>query len=201
MKKPETVCITPSQVESMAVAIWGTDWRTHILPYLGISYSQLHRYMTIYGGQSIPRPVALAMHYAHDAIKADKPVPTLPTIPASESIAVKFKAIKKEKPVRVNNDAPEIDIFATAPAKQPEKPVEEPKAETPAPAPEKPKAAPKAAAKPKEPAKAKAPAKPKAEPKAKAPAKVKETVAKAKAAPAKPAEKKKPVRRAPVTKA
>lgn len=195
MKKPETVCITPSQVESMAVAIWGVDWRTHILPYLGVSYSQLHRYMTIYGGQSIPRPVALAMHYAHDAIKADKPLPVLPAIPASEAVAVKFKAIKKEKPVRVNNDAPEIDIFATAPAKEPEKPVEEPKTETPAPAPEKPKAAPKAAVKPKEPAKAKA------EPKAKAPAKVKETVAKAKAAPAKPAEKKNPVRRAPVTKA
>jgi len=156
------ICITPQQVESMAVTIWGTDWRTHILPYLGISYSQLHRYMTIYGGQSIPRPVALAMHYAHDAIKADKPLPSLPDIPASEAVAVKFKQVKK-----------------------PEKPVEEPKAETPAPAPEKPKAAPKAAAKPKE----------------KAPAKVKETVAKAKAAPAKPAEKKKPVRRAPVTKA
>ncbi len=187
----KTVNITPTQMESMSITIWGTDWRQKILPYLGISYSQLHRYMTVYGGQSIPRPVALAMHYAHDSIVNDKPLPTLPEIPASEVRPVKFTHVKKPKPERVNNDAPEIDIFGDIETEEPDNTQQ---AEDPAPEPEKPEPAPKAAAKPKE----KAPAKKPATPKAKAPAKPK---AEKKLAPAKePAEKKKPVRRAPAKK-
>lgn len=185
----KTVCITPANLESMALAIWGTNWRKEILVYLGISYSQLHRYMMIYGGQTIPRAVALAMHFAYESVKADKPVPTLPEIPASEAVPVKFAYPKKERVEKVSNEAPEIDIFGEPESNEEEKP------ETPEPEPEKPETPPAAPEKPK-----KAPAK-KAEPgKPKAPAKPKAMAAK-KPAPAKAPEKKKPVRREPVKKA
>lgn len=159
------IVMTPQQFETMAVTIWGSEWRTPVLAYLGISYSQLHRYMTIYGGQTIPRPVALAMNYAHDCVNADKPVPVLAEFAASEAVPVKFVPTKKERPERVNNDAPEIDIFAETPAPEEKAP------EPPPTAPEKPKKAPAKKPAPAKPAKAtKAPAKPKEKPAA-APAK------------------------------
>lgn len=180
----------------MALAIWGTNWRKEILVYLGISYSQLHRYMMIYGGQTIPRAVALAMHFAYESVKDDKPVPTLPEIPASEAVPVKFAYPKKERKEKTSNEAPEIDIFGEPESKEESAPetTDEEKQEA---APEAPAPAETPPATPEKPKKA--PAKKAAPAKAKAPAKPKEAAAK-KPAPAKAPEKKKPVRRAPAKK-
>lgn len=179
----DRVVITPAGLELLCTELWGEAWRAAFSEWTGITYSQLHRYMTIYNGQRIPKIVVLALVGLRDLRDLGKAGPDVSVFEAdlSEAIPVKHIQKKKERPVRVSNDAPLIDIFGTG-APEPEP--------TPAPAPEPAKARPattkartgkagpetgkagpetgqgraKSAAKAKKPAAAKAPAPAKARP-------------------------------------
>lgn len=196
------VPVTPEGLEMVCKEIWGEKWRQAFSDATGISYSQLHRYMTFYKGQVIPKIVILALVAIRDLADAKRPFPDV--TPFEDDIAnvkpVKFVQQAKPKPERVDNDAPltdwgdfgddtptegvetdhmgdaEFAEFAAQAETAPEPetaPIEPPKAETkPVKKPAKPKAA----------AKAKAPAKPAAKP-AKKPAKADPAAATAKAKP------------------
>ena len=136
--KIETIHMTPADLQSTAIDIWGKDkWRGQFQDVLGISYSQLHRYMTVYKGQQIPRIVAMSMAMLKALKDADIDMPTLPDYKAADLVPVKFVWEKKPKPVRIDNDAPEEDFFGTAPKASAAAKVET----APAPEPEKPQAA------------------------------------------------------------
>lgn len=135
----DRVVITPAGLELLCTELWGEAWRAAFSEWTGITYSQLHRYMTIYNGQRIPKIVVLALVGLRDLRDLGKAGPDVSVFEAdlSEAIPVKHIQKKKERPVRVSNDAPLIDIFGTgAPEAAPEP---EP---TPAPAPEPAKARP-----------------------------------------------------------
>lgn len=121
----ETIHLTPKALESIAVELWGEDkWRAQVQDALGISYSQLHRYMTVYRGQRIPRVVALAMT-AMVTLKRNEIALETPKFVAADLKPVKFIWEAKPKTVRVINDAPEIDLFGSGP-EEPEKPKDAP---------------------------------------------------------------------------
>jgi len=128
------VFMTPASLEFVAKEIWGDKWRDDFQSTLGISYSQLHRYMTIYGGQRIPKIVALSLIMLREFKEREIPSPTLAgfEVDASEAVPVKFVQEKKVRPAKIDRDAPDIDLFGDAPEpeKQPEQAVEAP--ETPA---------------------------------------------------------------------
>lgn len=131
----DRVVITPAGLELLCTELWGEAWRAAFSEWTGITYSQLHRYMTIYNGQRIPKIVVLALVGLRDLRDLGKAGPDVSVFEAdlSEAIPVKHIQKKKERPVRVSNDAPLIDIFGTG-APEPEP--------TPAPAPEPAKARP-----------------------------------------------------------
>ena len=204
------VHITPAGLEALAKEIWGDAWRAKFSDVLGISYSQLHRYMTVYNGQRIPQVVVVALEGLR-LLTTGTTNDTLVYIgtyrkPVADAVAVKFVQEKKERPGRATDPTPMVDFFGTDEPAEESDMVEAPgdhlpeaadlmaQTETAAPpvadplpvAPIEDKPAPKA--KPKraalaKPAKAAAPAKPKdpAKPKAAAPAKAKKP-AKGKAA-------------------
>ena len=188
------VHITPAGLEALAKEIWGDAWRARFSDVLGISYSQLHRYMTVYNGQRIPQVVVVALEGIRLLGKAAGLTPVISEYrrPVADAVAVKFVQEKKERPARATDPTPMVDFFGVdEPAEPvadvtPEEPAAPPVADPLPVAPIEDKPAPKA--KPKraalaKPAKAAAPAKPKApsKPKAAAPAKAKKP-AKGKAA-------------------
>lgn len=194
MKKAKTatqVWITPAMIQEASIKLFGENWRLGFREFFDMSYSQLHRYMAVYNGQTVPKSVALALDMALTLKANDLELPTLKDwiTPIADVKPLLFVPEKKPKVVRPNNDAPEIDLFGdpepteteqkqdapeTKPATEPEPnrtetetkpdPKPDPKpAKKPAKKPaSKPKAKPAAPAKPK----AKAPAKPKAKAKA-----------------------------------
>jgi hypothetical protein len=150
------VHITPAGLESLCKDIWGDMWRAKFTEVTGITYSQLHRYMTIYKGQMIPQIVVVALVALRD-LKHHNVTSSLITEyrrPIGEATPVKFVQEKKVRPAKPDTDAPLVDFFA-----DPE-PVKAPEPEA---APEPQQAAKKPAKAKTEPAKAK-PAKAKTEP-------------------------------------
>lgn len=112
----ENVHITPAKVEEIGLEVWGERWREEMAKFLGISYSQLHRYMTIYKGQQIPKVVAVALIMRRQFLH-DNALPNFDSFvaPASESKPVKFVQVAKPKPEKPDLDAPVIDMFGEAP--------------------------------------------------------------------------------------
>jgi hypothetical protein len=131
-KDPDSkVFITPAGLEMLCKEIWGEGWRSAFSDWTGISYSQLHRYMTVYNGQRIPKIVVLALVGLRDLGDLGKAPPDVSAFEAeqSASVAVKFQAEKKIKPVRERRDAPLIDMFGDddpEPPAPPESPPESP---------------------------------------------------------------------------
>lgn len=146
-KELEThVHITPAGLETLSRDIWGDQWRAKFSEVTGISYSQLHRYMTVYNGQMIPQVVVVALEGLRMLKTGPEGTPMLSIAeyrrPIAEATPVKFVQEKRPKPERINNDAPIEDYFglgeptkepATPAAPEPAATVEEPPA---APAPE-----------------------------------------------------------------
>lgn len=116
----KTVHMTPATVETIGLELWGEKWREEIAKFLGISYSQLHRYMTVYKGQTIPRVVATALILRrHFGDGTDMPDLDMHSAPLAEATPVKFVQVKKPKPERPDNDAPLIDLFGGTPEPAP----------------------------------------------------------------------------------
>ena len=149
------VHITPAGLETLCKEIWGDSWRSKFSEVTGLTYSQLHRYMTVYKGQMIPRIVVLALEGLRMLQTGPKGEPMIDIDqyrrPIAEATPVKFVQEKKVRPARPDTDAPLVDFFsetkappAPEPIPEPAKP--EPKAKpvkAPAAAPAKAKAAPK----------------------------------------------------------
>lgn len=139
MEKPAIgkVFLTPAALQEAAIELWGEEkWRGAFQTHLGISYSQLHRYMTVYKGQRIPQTLAMVLHLLRTVKAAGVTVPPLPMYPAADLTPVKFEWVKKPKIARPDNDAPEEDFFGLG-STAPETSAPEPeKAEQPAPKPE-----------------------------------------------------------------
>lgn len=137
-KAVEQVYMTPAALQEAAIELWGADkWRGAFSEHTGISYSQLHRYMTVYKGQRIPQTLAMVMHLLMTLKVNDIELTPLPMFPVTDLKPIKFEWVKKPKPERPNNDAPEEDFFSTDDP-EPETPAPEPeKAADPAPEPEK----------------------------------------------------------------
>jgi len=187
--KTKTAYMTPEHIEKLSIKLWGKEgWRTKFQDFFDMSYSQLHRYMTVYHGQTIPKPVALALDMALTLQMNEIDLPDLKdyATPIADVKPIKFVPEKKPKVVRPSNDAPIVDLFgdddettetAPEPTEQqaPAEPTTEP-AET-KPEPDRTETGTKPARKPASKAKAKpaAPAKPKASAPAKKPAKSKKT--------------------------
>lgn len=177
--KPGMLFIAPAEINTIATDLFGENWRGHLPEFFGMSYSQLHRYMTIHNGQSVPKTFAIALA-ALKALKAnDIPFPEMDSylVPIDKAEPLKFVAEKKERPVKLDAPEPDFDFgeeVEAEPAPEPAKeapPAAEPvKAEEPAPEPAKTPR--KATPKPEKATKAKAPAK-KTESKAKGPSKSK----------------------------
>ncbi len=110
-KKTESVMwITPAAIEANAIANFGPNWRQTLPKAFDISYSQLHRYMTVYNGQTAPKAFAMALvalalmpkelREEFDAIMAQNAA-------AEDRSAVKFIATKADKPAKPQKeDAP-----------------------------------------------------------------------------------------------
>lgn len=117
-KKPaakKTVFMTPETLQTIAKGFWGEGWRKAFQDYFDMSYSQLHRYMLMYKGQTIPKHIALALDMMMTLKANEIPFPDLAEYikPIAEAKPVKFEFEKKVRVPRVQaNAAPEIDIFA-----------------------------------------------------------------------------------------
>ena len=127
------VAITPAGLEELCKDIWGDGWRSKFSDVLGISYSQLHRYMTVYKGQRIPQVVVVALEGLRMLKTGPEGKPILSIAeyrrPAVDATPVKFVQEKKPRPLRVIDQTPVADFFSEKPAEP-----------TPAPAPEPPPA-------------------------------------------------------------
>lgn len=157
--------MTPQNVQDISISLWGDEaWRKSFQDAFDISYSQLHRYMSVYKGQLIPKSIALALDMMVTLKANDIPLPDLADYltPIDKVEPLIFKPEKKVKIPRVINDAPIADFFdlgtETAPETSPE----------PEPAETKPKAKPE-----------RTETKPATEPKAKPEGKKKPSLAKA----------------------
>lgn len=146
-EEQDKIHLTPKALEALSIELWGAEkWRAQVQEALGISYSQLHRYMTVYKGQRIPQVVALAMTALATLKRSEIEMPKLPEFKPEDLTAVKFVWEAKPKPIRVINDAKEEDIFGLndddEKEEKPEEQAAPPAPETPAPEPEKPAAKP-----------------------------------------------------------
>jgi hypothetical protein len=149
------VHITPAGLETLCKEIWGDSWRSKFSEVTGLTYSQLHRYMTVYKGQMIPQIVVVALEAIRMLWKYEEVIPNISNYrkPISEATPVKFVQEKKVRPPRPDTDAPLVDFFSETkaaptpePAPEPDKPKPKPKAKpakAPAAAPAKAKTAPK----------------------------------------------------------
>lgn len=104
--------ITPAQIQDASIKLWGEKWREGFQTFFDMSYSQLHRYMAVYGGQTVPKSVALALDMALTIKANELDLPDLKPTPIADVKPLLFVPEKKPKVPRPNNDAPEIDLFA-----------------------------------------------------------------------------------------
>jgi hypothetical protein len=135
--KVEThVHITPAGLEALATQIWGKEWRAKFSEVLGVSYSQLHRYMTVYNGQTVPQAIVVAL----EALRLLTTGPTNDTLvsiahyraPIADALPVKFVAEKKPERAKAIDSTPVADFFGgddEAAEIVPETPVAPPMAE------------------------------------------------------------------------
>jgi hypothetical protein len=109
----EYTFVTPAILERVALDLWGAKWRDEFCAFFDMTYSQLHRYMTVYKGQTIPKRIAVSLEMLEILKVNEIPFPSGDKwkVPASEATAVKFVAVAKPKVPRIVNDAPEIDMF------------------------------------------------------------------------------------------
>lgn len=119
MKKAKTVTqawITPAQIQEASLKLFGEKWREGFQDFFDMSYSQLHRYMAVYNGQTVPKAVALALDMALTLKANDLELPTLKDwiTPIADVKPLLFVPEKKPKVPRPDNDAPAIDLFGDA---------------------------------------------------------------------------------------
>lgn len=112
-KVVEFTYMSPAKLQELSLDLWGEKWRDRLCEFFDLTYSQLHRYMTVYKGQTIPKRIAVCIEML-GILKANEiPFPTGEEhkIPVNEAQAVKFIAVARPKVPRAINDAPEIDLF------------------------------------------------------------------------------------------
>lgn len=90
-EKPTHLWMSPATIETVAKQVYGESWRQAICADFDISYSQLHRYMTLYKNQGVPKTFALSLLMRRD-------MDTL-NMPRTQPDAFKV-AIGEAKPVR-----------------------------------------------------------------------------------------------------
>lgn len=111
LKEEPTMWIAPVAIEMEAKNLYGDNWRRTLPAEFDISYSQLHRYMTVYNGQTAPKVFAMALTAL--AVMDDATRKRFDAMMAGfkDSVnrePVKFVAVKAEKPAKPPRiDAPE----------------------------------------------------------------------------------------------
>jgi hypothetical protein len=111
---PTHLHMSPLAIQTLAGDIFGENsWRAPLCETMDISYSQLHRYMTVYQGQGVPKVFAMALVALHTFHEAKKPFPDMDAfrVEIDKATPVKFVQVKKERPAKVKaEDAPTLGL-------------------------------------------------------------------------------------------
>lgn len=122
--QPAKLYMSPADMATISENVFGDMWRTGLGDYMGISYSQIHRYMTL--DQDIPKSFALGLVMLKNLKANEIAFPDLEEFMIDRHMAepVRHVQVKKDKPAKAKDDAPEAgfgfgDDEPAAPAPKP----------------------------------------------------------------------------------